>query len=61
MLLVFSVTGVIPNMLNRSLTTLNLRPRLLSVQEVAVPNICYIARKFLNVEAHLSDAEADNP
>ena len=60
--LVFSARGVIPNMLNQSLTTLNLPPRLMSqVQKVAVLNTCSIARKSLNVEAHLSDAEADNP
>ena len=59
--LVFCAPGVFPNMLNQSLTTLNLPPRLLfQVQKVAVLNTCYIAKKFLDVEAHLSDAEADN-
>jgi hypothetical protein len=60
--LVFSATGVIPNMLNQSLTTLNLPPRLLSqVQKMVVLNTSSIARKFLNVEAHLFGAEVDKP
>jgi len=59
--LVFFTTGVIPNTLNQSLTTLNLPPRLLSqVQKMDVLNTSSIARKFLNVEVRLSDAEAAN-
>ena len=59
--LVFYAMGVLPNMHNQSLTTLNLPPRLLSqVQKMVVLNTSSIARKFLNGEAHLSDAEAEN-
>ena len=58
--LVFSAMGVIPNMLNQSLTTLNLPPRILpQIQKMIILNTS--ARKFLNVEAHLFDAEADKP
>ena len=55
-------TGAIPNMLNQSLTNLNIPPRLLSqVQKVAVLNTCTVVRKFLSDEVQLPDAEADNP
>ena len=57
--LVLSVTGLIPNMLNQSLTTLNLLALLLSqVQEVVVLSTCSSVRKFLSNEVHLSDEEA---
>jgi hypothetical protein len=60
--LVLSATGVVPKMLNQSLTTLNLPPRLLSwVQQVVTPNTCSTVRKFLSHEVYLSNEEADNP
>jgi hypothetical protein len=61
-LLVFYATGVTPNMLNQSPTTLNLPPLLLSeVQTVVVLNSCSVVRKFLSDKDHLTVEEADNP
>ena len=61
-LLVFYATGVTPNMLNQSPTTLNLPPLLLSeVQRVVILNNCSVVRKFLNHEDHLTNEDADNP
>jgi hypothetical protein len=60
--LVFSATGVTPNMLNQSFTTLNLPPRLLfRFQRAVVPNTCSMGRKHLNNEVRLHDEEIDNP
>jgi hypothetical protein len=57
--MVLSVKGLIPIMLNQSLTTLNLLALLLSqVQEVVVLSTCSSVRKFLSNEVHLSDEEA---
>jgi hypothetical protein len=48
-------TGVVLIMLNQSLTTLNLKPHLLSeVQKVDVINICSVVRKFLRGGVHLT-------
>ena len=48
--------GLIRKMLNQSLTTLNLPPRLLSpVREVVLLNTCSIVRSFLSDEGHLPD------
>jgi hypothetical protein len=56
-----SAVGVIPNMLNQSLTILDLLPRLLSqVQTMVVLNTCSIVRKFLSDECHLSGEAAGN-
>jgi hypothetical protein len=60
--LVLSATAVISNMLNQSITTLNVPPHLLSqVQKMVILNTCSIVRKFPSDEVHLSDEEADNP
>jgi Na+/H+-translocating membrane pyrophosphatase len=60
--LVLSAVGIIPSMLNQSLTNINLPPHILSqVQKVVMLNTCSIVRKFLNDEVHLSDEEADKP
>ena len=49
-------------MLNQSLTTLNLPPRLLSqVQQVVALNICSSVRKVLSDKVYLSDEEAVTP
>ena len=60
--LVLSATGVFPNMLNQSLTTLNVPPRLLfQFQKLVIINTCSIMRKFVSDEVSLPDDEADNP
>jgi hypothetical protein len=48
--LLFHAMGAIPNMLNQSLTTLNLP--LCQVQKVGILNTCSIMRKFLSDEVH---------
>jgi hypothetical protein len=58
---VLSDTGVIPCMLNQNVTALNLPSCLLSKIMKVVLNSCFVVRKFLGHEVHLSDEEADNP
>jgi len=58
---VLSDTGVIPCMFNQNVTALNLPSCLLSKIMKVVLNSCFVVRKFLGHEVHLSDEEADNP
>lgn len=60
--LALSATGFFINMLNQSLTTPNVPPRLRAqVQEVVTINICSIIWKFVSDEVHLPEEEPDNP
>jgi hypothetical protein len=60
-----SAIRVIPNVLNQSLTTFKLPPRLLfQVQKEVTPPVPWwenSSRKFVNDEVHLSDEKVDNP
>jgi hypothetical protein len=58
---VLSATGIIADMLNQSLTALNLPPCLpFQSQKADVPNTYCIVPEFLNDDVHIPDEEADN-